>query len=191
MKTDILLINGSPRKKGNTSVLLDEINRVLGCKCIRAEIVHLDSMRIAPCRGCLWCQGGDDRWCIQKDDMQALYRRLLACRGLVLASPVYWDGVTAQLKLFIDRLFAMMKWKGAKCKSLISGKQAAMVLVAGGGPKDGLGDSRRMLRTVIKWCGFSFAGQLIVPFVDKPGEVKGKEEVMEKAKRLALKLARK
>lgn len=207
MKSEILLINGSPRKKGNTSSLLEEMGRTLdlvddakpavgrhnnrGNRNDRhpgVQIIHLDSLRIAPCKGCLWCQGSDKRLCVRKDDMGPIYKKLLSCEALVLGSPVYWDGVTAQLKIFIDRLFALMKWRGDKCKSLLSGRKAAIVLVAGGGVKDGLGDSRKMLRTVIKWCGFKFAGQLIVPYVDKPGEVQDKPEMMEKARRLVKKL---
>jgi multimeric flavodoxin WrbA len=134
---EILLINGSPRKKGNTSVLLAELERSLKGAGVSVKTVRLASMAVAPCNGCAWCQKGAKRHCVQKDDMAGLYHDLLDCQGIVLASPVYWDGITAQLKAFIDRLFAMMKWRDGKAKSLISGKRAAMLLVAGGGEKEG------------------------------------------------------
>ncbi len=184
----ILLINGSPRKQGNTSILLGEAKKVLARKGLKVKTIHLDSLRIKPCRGCNWCQKRDSRHCVQEDKMTELYRELLDCRGLVLGSPVYWDGVTAQMKIFIDRLFAMMKWKGESYKSLISGKRAILVLVAGGGIKDGLTDTRKMMRTVIKWCGFKRVGELIVPFMYKAGSVKEKPDVIQKIRLLAEKL---
>jgi len=187
---EILLINGSPRKKGNTSVLLAELARQLKEAGVSVKTVRLASLRVAPCNGCAWCQKGMKRHCVQKDDMGGLYHDLLACRGLVLASPVYWDGITAQLKAFIDRLFAMMKWRDGKAKSLLSGKRAGMVLVAGGGMGEGLSDSRKMLRTVIKWCGFKHIGQIIVPFVDKPGEVRAKQDAMKSVAVLARKFTK-
>ena len=212
---DIILINGSPRARGNTSVLLCEIEKTLRRENMAFKTVRLQDLKISPCKGCNWCQTspnplpqGDQpslklrltgrargrvieldgllyRLCSIKDDMQRLYHDLLACKAVVFAGPVYWDSISAQLKLFIDRLFALMKWKDGKCKSLLNGKKAALVLVAGGGIKDGLADSRGMMRTIIKWCGMKRIGELMVPFVDKPGEVAGKASVIEAACLLA------
>lgn len=104
----ILILNGSPRKNGNTELLAkafakgaEENNEV--------EIVNVAELNISPCRGCNYCCAAGDGKCAQKDDMTMIYERLMRTDMLVLASPVYFYGISAQLKTVIDRLHTPMR----------------------------------------------------------------------------------
>lgn len=97
----VLILVGSPRIKGNTSEISRRVEGILRAKGISTETVFLDKLQLGPCRGCDSCEDTGD--CIQEDDMQELWEKLESSDGLVLASPTYYSGVTAQMKIFIDR----------------------------------------------------------------------------------------
>lgn len=97
----ILAIYGSPRRKGNTSLLLQ--NAVQGAREAGAlvdEIVLRDH-KISPCLEIYGCK--ETGRCVIKDDFQEVYDRILACRGLMLASPIFFYAVSAHTKILMDR----------------------------------------------------------------------------------------
>lgn len=100
----ILILSASPRKNGNTSLLCREFAR--GAKESGHEVTHifLKDKKIAYCIACRYCRshGGD---CVQKDDMAEINQEMLAADVLVLASPVYYNNISAQMKTVIDRTF--------------------------------------------------------------------------------------
>jgi len=98
---DILAVYGSPRRKGNTSLLLKEAVR--GARDAGAHIdeVVLRDLRMSPCLEIYGC--AKTGRCIMQDDFQGLYDRLLACEGLMLASPIFFYTVSAHTKILMDR----------------------------------------------------------------------------------------
>ncbi len=122
----ILGVMGSPRIGGNTDVLMDRA--LAGAKAARANVekVILDQLDIEPCRDCEGC--AVDCQCIQADDMIALYDKIHQADGLVLGTPIYWWGPTAQMKAFIDRWYAIAR--GAVMDQLV-GKRVALLYVYG------------------------------------------------------------
>ena len=100
----IFALNASPRRDGNTAWAARQILEGAKAQGAGARVYHSSRLDIKPCRGCFGCKKGD-RGCIVKDDMQGLYKPILQADALVLATPVYMGQVSAQLKLFIDRLF--------------------------------------------------------------------------------------
>jgi multimeric flavodoxin WrbA len=106
---DVLVFLGSPRKKGNTEVLtqavLDGVTHAGGTP----EIIRLNDLEIAPCISC----GGCDKTgkCVVEDDMIPLYKKIIATDRIIIASPIYFYGVTAQAKAFIDRTQALWNRK--------------------------------------------------------------------------------
>jgi multimeric flavodoxin WrbA len=101
MTVTILGISGSPRRHGNTETLLDSF--LDGAKSAGASVekVVLREINYSPCRGCNACHKTGE--CVVKDDAPGLYDRILAADCVVVASPIYSMGITAQLKGFIDR----------------------------------------------------------------------------------------
>lgn len=106
MSKQVLVLVGSPRKKGNTDWLADEFIRGAQEAGHGVEKIYLKDQKINGCLGCGACQrnGGS---CVQKDDMGDIYEKWLAADVVVLASPVYFYTWSAQMKTVLDRTFAM------------------------------------------------------------------------------------
>ena len=99
--TKILAIYGSPRRKGNTSLLLQKA--VQGAREAGAEVeeVVLRDLKMSPCLEIYGCKKTGR--CVIKDDFQKVYDQILACQGLMLASPVFFYAVSAHTKILMDR----------------------------------------------------------------------------------------
>ncbi len=107
----ILAIHGSPRRKGNTSTLLQKA--VEGAKEAGAEVeeIVLRDLKMSPCLEIYACKKTGR--CVIKDDFQKVYDLILSCHGLMLASPIFFYSVSAQTKILIDRcqsLWAKKFW---------------------------------------------------------------------------------
>lgn len=101
---NILAFLGSPRKGGNSEVLLQAVLQG-GVPGGRADVIRLCDLDISPCLNC----GGCDNTgvCVVEDDMIALYDKIMAAQRIILASPIFFYGITAQAKAFIDRTQAL------------------------------------------------------------------------------------
>jgi len=107
MPASIIALTSSPRKNSNSSLLAQKIVAGATAAGARVTICNLSRMNIKPCLACDKCHAADDRFCVIKDDMQRLYPKVLAADGIIYASPVYWFTVSAQMKLFMDRCYAL------------------------------------------------------------------------------------
>lgn len=107
--TDVLVFLGSPRKKGNseilTKALLEGVRQAGGIE----EIIRLCDLKISPCISCGGCN--KTGVCVVEDDMTPLYEKIIATDKIIIASPIYFYGVTAQTKAFIDRTQALWNRK--------------------------------------------------------------------------------
>jgi multimeric flavodoxin WrbA len=101
----VLILIGSPRKKGSTSVLAAEAARGLREQGVETDMVFLNELKIKGCQACYWCKKNDVADCAVKDDMQKLHHLMKECDGVIVASPIYFGGVTAQAKAWLDRMF--------------------------------------------------------------------------------------
>lgn len=122
----ILVLNGSPRPQGNTSGMIKALKQ--GAERAGHEVTVIDvcHKKIAGCLACEYCHGKGHGACIQKDDMQEVYMHLSECDMLVIASPIYYHGVSGQLKCALDRLYSIAY--PTKPKNL---KKVAMILSSG------------------------------------------------------------
>jgi len=101
MMSSILAIYGSPRRKGNTSLLLKQAVQGAKEQGAAVEEVILRDLKMAPCLEIYGCK--KDGRCVIKDDFQGLYESLLSCQGIMLASPIFFYTVSAHTKIFMDR----------------------------------------------------------------------------------------
>lgn len=102
MAINVLGLAGSPEIGGNTELLLDKT--LEGCKSwkeVNVEKIVVSKLNIKPCVSCRSCE--KTGMCKTRDDMQVVYSKLASANRIVVASPVYFMGVTAQLKCLIDR----------------------------------------------------------------------------------------
>jgi multimeric flavodoxin WrbA len=104
MKKATILI-GSPRRNGSTAILAGEALRGLKEQGIETETVFLNDLSIRGCQACYHCKKNDVAECAVKDDMQMIHLLLQESDGLIIASPIYFAGVSAQTKLWLDRMF--------------------------------------------------------------------------------------
>jgi len=101
----VTVITSSPRKRGTTSVLAEEFIR--GAKESGHDVFRFDAAfeKIAPCAACSFCKT-ESRKCAHNDSMEKLNPELLGADYIVLITPLYFFGMTAQLKLVMDRFYA-------------------------------------------------------------------------------------
>ena len=102
MKITILM--GSPNRNGSTSILTDEFKRGAEEAGHTCEVIDVCHANIHPCTGCVAC--GYEGPCVQKDDVEGIRSKLLSSDMLVFATPLYYYGMTAQLKAVVDRFCA-------------------------------------------------------------------------------------
>ena len=98
----VLAFNGSPRRSGNTSLLLNHFIRGTEASGVNTEVIYADSVNIENCKGCLRCNILK-RCSLRGDDWQEISQKILEADVLVFASPVYFHHITAPLKMIIDR----------------------------------------------------------------------------------------
>jgi len=99
---NILILSGSPRKGGNTELLVEAFVKGASQKH-HVEVVSVRDYKVNPCVGYNVCFKSKDNTCVQKDDMTIIYEKMAHADMLVIASPVYFYGLSAQLKTVIDR----------------------------------------------------------------------------------------
>ena len=95
---------GSPNRKGSTSILVDEFNRGAEEAGHTCEVIDVCHANIHPCIGCVAC--GYEGPCVQKDDVEDIKEKLLSSDMVVFATPLYYYGMSAQLKTVVDRFCA-------------------------------------------------------------------------------------
>ena len=126
MTKKVLILESSPRKKGNTAVLAAKAADALCQAGVMVETIHLHGLNIAPCNHCDGCIRKQEM-CVLQDDMQAIYPKLAAADGLLLASPIYWFNINAQLKTCIDRWYGL--WQNQH--DVLKGKPVGVIFVYG------------------------------------------------------------
>jgi len=182
----VLVILGSPRKKGNSSTLATRISR--GAKSTGAEVetLFLQDLKISPCRGCDTCQKHDSKGCAIEDDMQEIYPKLLKADAWVIASPVYWFTMSAQTKIFMDRCYALP----AYAKNPFAGKRIAIAMSYGDADavKSGCVNALRTFQDAYRYTRSKIVG-MVYGSAMKAGEIANNEVLMREAEELGKLLA--
>ena len=125
---NILVLNGSPRSKGNTKQMINAFCEGALSSGNKVDVVDVCDKNINGCTACEYCHTKGKGECIQKDDMQEVYKLLKDAEMLVIASPIYYHGISGQLKCAIDRFYsAAYPTKPPRLKKV------AMILSSGAG----------------------------------------------------------
>ena len=161
---NILILSGSPRKGGNTEMLVDAFARGAS-QHHHVEIVYVRDVRVSPCLGCNACFKANGI-CAQKDDMSAIYEKMSQADMLVIASPVYFYGISAQLKAVIDRFHNPIR-------DTFHIKKMALLLV-GAATLPNLFDAiLTEYNLCLKFFNIEDAGKILVRGVKDKGDIKG------------------
>ena len=124
---DLLVLNGSPRTKGNCSYLARRASELMKGAGSTVEVVAVASKKIGPCTGCDLCRAEAADYCVFKDGMTEIYESVIAAKALLFVTPVYWFAYSAQLKLVVDRLYGL--WNHDN--SFLKGRPVGVALVYG------------------------------------------------------------
>ena len=174
----ILALIGSPRKGGNTDILVDQILKGSKTKGHTAVKLYLYKYRITPCMDCRSCKKGD-HVCTMKDGMQQIYPKMMGADLIVFGTPIYYYGPTGQMKLLVDR----MRPYGA---TGLKGKKGIIVAPSAEGAKC-CGPLIKMFRLSFDYLGVEFAGKILGTAYEK-GEILQDKQEMKKAYQLGASL---
>jgi multimeric flavodoxin WrbA len=182
----IVIVNGSPRKKGNSATLAQQVATGAEAAGAHLETYYLHGLDIHPCNACDACLKSDDPDCVIDDDMQTLYPRLQEADAIVIASPIYWFTISAQTKLFMDRCYAFL----GPGENPLKDKQFAIVLAYGDSDpfNSGAVNALRTFQDGLGYIGAEIVGT-VYGSASKPGEIAHNEALMEKAYQLGQRLA--
>ena len=170
MSKNILILNGSPRMKGNTAMLCDAFAE--GAKSAGHTVTRFDlqKMNIHGCLGCV--KGGKDPAapCVQKDDMLQIYPTYKEADIVVLASPMYYWGFSGQLKTAFDRLFAV-----AECNPGYANpkKDCALIMAAEGNSADNWKPALDYYQALLGFLEWKDLGHVLAGGVFDAGAVAG------------------
>lgn len=171
MSKKIIILNGSPRAKGNTTGLIDAFTE--GAKEAGHEVSSflLDQMNISGCKGCFG--GGKDPKspCAIKDDMDKIYPDFKESDVVVMASPLYFWNMSGQLRVATDRLFAVMEGDETYTKTE---KECVLLMVAEGQDFDMAADYFDYLMEKMNWVN---RGKVLAGKVNMIGDIQGKSEL--------------
>lgn len=178
----ILGIAGSPRRNGNTDLLLAEFLKGTGSKGAEVMTIVLNDLDITPCQHCDACLKAGK--CRIDDDMQMVYRELEKADCIVLASPIQFSGVTAQMKIMIDRLQSLWAKKYIlKIPPLGDERKRKGFFISVGGRKVAnlFEPALVMIKTVFVILNVTYAGDLLFRGIDEKGAIKNHPDALKQA----------
>jgi len=183
-------IMGSPRIKGNTNLILDEALNGVQSQGAEVEKIIIDKLKIAPCRefyGCL-----RDGNCVIRDDMDDIYPKLLNADIVIVASPMFFYGLTSQVKALIDRCQALWARKYIlKQTPPNSARKGAFIAVGATRGKKLFDGSILTVKYFFQSIGVKYVDELLVRGVDKKGEIMEHPTALSDAFELGRRLAQK
>ncbi len=184
---NVVVLLGSPRKKGNSTVLAKQIIHGVESVGAKVETVYLNGLNIKPCQGCYACKKKNSTGCAVDDDMQSLYPKLVESDAWVIASPVYWFSMSAQTKIFMDRCFAL--WNEDSEISPMYKKRIAIAMSYGDSDpfNSGCVNALRSFQDAYRYVGARMVG-MVYGSAEEPGEIASNTELMAQAEEIGKKL---
>jgi len=180
----ILAVVGSPRKSGNTHILVSEIAEGAASKGATVEELFLGELAIGECDGCFACWKG--RECSLDDDMRDLYPKIIASDVIIFGTPVYWYGPTALMKAFIDRF---VYFNCPENRQKIRGLSAVVAVPFEEEDPETASGVVEFFQKSLAYLQIELRGQIIVPGVGERGAIRRKSERLQQAYDLGRTLA--
>ena len=174
---NILILSGSPRKGGNTELLVEAFVKGASQKH-HVEVVSVHDYKVNPCMGCNACFKSESNSCVQKDDMPLIYEKMAVADMLVIASPVYFYGLSAQLKAVIDRFHNPIR-------DTYHIKKTALLLVGAASLPELFDGILAQYRLCLNFFKLEDAGCVLVRGVKDKGDIQNTEAI-QKANELGL-----
>lgn len=173
---NILAISGSPRGGGNTDILVKKVLEGIGCE--DHEIIRLNDLDYKGCQGCGLCRKEGATGCVQDDDMQALYEKIISADVIIIGSPIYYGYLTGQTKCFIDRWYAFRD--SNRELRFPEGKKCIFVLVQGAPGRERYEGVITDIRHIFGKYGMDLK-VIVADGVEEKGSVLDKDDILDEA----------
>jgi len=192
MAKKIIVLAGSPRKDGNTNTVVQWFADAARKAGGHVDVIDTSALNYAAtgCTECMGCQRSDKFECVIDDQASPVIARIPDYDVLVLATPVFWFGPSAQLKLTLDRTFALMKFDDRK-GPYGPGKPTTLCLIAtaGGDLEAGLNQVDATFRTAAVFMKCRYESLLVPLAPPNPTELQGRVDVKTSAAELGRRMA--
>ena len=174
MAKKIVILNGSPRKNGNTSALVKALTQGAEHAGHTVTEFFLDRMNIHGCKGCFGGHSSQACPCVQKDDMAQIYPAVKESDVVVLATPLYYWNMSGQLRTAVDRLFALEEGDGNLLRG--QGRASALLMAAEG---HGFEDVVLYYDHLMEHLRWNNLGHVLAGDKMDVGDIAGKKELKE------------
>ncbi len=186
---NVLGISGSPRKGGNSDLLLDAALKGAKAGGARVKKIFLNDLKFRPCQHC----GGCDRTgkCVLRDDLRRVYREFEKADGIMIASPIFFGSLSAQVKMMIDRFQSEWVFKYVLKRKRRHGMRRKGLFLCVGGAKTRrfFENAREIIKIFFTVLDVTYESELFVPGVDKKAEIRKRRGAFKKAFQLGKALA--
>ncbi|HEX9860286.1 MAG TPA: flavodoxin family protein [Nitrospirota bacterium] len=180
----ILAVLGSARRGGNTETLMREALKGAGAP--DTSIHAVSEMGIAGCLGCMGCRMPDSEGCVVDDDMGGLYRLLIDADAIILGAPIYYGEVTGQMKVFMDRWYALRD--SGRNLRIPTGKKVLFIVTQGAEKENTYDTVSTRLKRVLEKYGMH-AEVLVASGLEGKADASERPDLLEKAFRAGKRLA--
>ena len=180
----ILAVMGSPRRNGNTHILVSKIIEGAEAGGAVVDEVFLSDLTIRECDGCHVCWKGKE--CSKDDDMRAVYPAIIQSDVIIFGTPVYWYGPTALMKAFVDRF---VYFNCPENRQKIKGLSAVLAVPFEEEDLTTAGGVVEFFQKSLAYLEVKLLGQIIVPGVGEKGAIRSKNQSLQQAYDLGRKLA--
>jgi len=185
LENKVLGVAGSPRKKGNSDVLLRQVLKGVSNEDVKCNSLQLRDIQFQGCIGCEKCR--KDKICTGLvDGMSLIYSQIITSKGLVLVSPTHNYNITSWMKAFIDRLYCFFNFENTRPRAWSSqladqDRKAVLVAVCEQENKEDMGFTLEAMRAPIEALGYQVIGEQAIFRIFDKGKVKEDTESMDKA----------
>ncbi len=180
----VIGIGGSPRKGGNSDILLDETlkgARKHGASC---EKIILNDLDFRPCQECGGCD--ETGVCVVKDDMQSVYKKIEEADRIIIATPIFFGSLSAQIKMMIDR-FQSYWIRRYILKIAVSAKKrrkGIFLCVSGSDKKEFFENAKKIIRIFFITLNIEYFGDVFCGGIDEKAAIKKNKKTLAKAFKL-------
>lgn len=188
----VLGIGGSPRRGGNTDVLLDKALEGALQAGARTEKIVLSDLNISPCTEEEYEKVTSEGLSVVNDDIHIIFQKIKECSALILASPIFFGSLSAQTKAMIDRFQCVWVSKYMLNKEIFTGKKpGALILAEASDREDFIDNAKAIAGHFFAVINVEQKGSLFLTGVDKKGSVLERPESLEKAYKIGKMLVEK
>lgn len=187
----VLGISGSPKLKGFTNLLLDSALEGASISGAHTEKIILNDLAFRPCQEC----GGCDKTgiCVLEDDMKGLYDKLLKADSIIVASPIYFGSITAQLKAMIDRLQSLWIAKYVLKNNIVQSmkRKGAFICAAGSEKREYFDNAKSIIKIMFAVLSIEYADELFIAGTnDMSADSSKRKEAIRKSNQLGISISR-